>query len=756
MAEEIVVNIKTKGTKEAKGTAEELNKEFGLLDTGVGKTFKNVVSGVKSGVNAMKTLKGAIIATGIGALVVIVGSLVAWFTKTEKGAQALRKITAALGVVVGGLTDGIFSLFTKLKNLVQGFDSFGDAMKKLGKAIVDNLVNRVKSVVVLFQGVIKLFKGDFKGGIKSLTDGFVQAATGITNTTDRLKKMGQGMSDAAKKINELVKAQNLLSDRQNALNVLNRESLVTDIERRTEAFKQQEIAKDQTKTIEERITALNRQGEIEKGLLNTQISRAKEQYNIIKAQNALTTSSEEDLQKEAEALAAVKNLELQRQQQLVALTAERSGLIKSEQDKVKAAQDEQAEKDKETKEKLLENEKAYQSELDNLKKEGVNKQEDIKKKNFEKDLKERLKNGEITETQAELQRIEFEKEFQKAALERKKKEYEENLELELKEGKITLEQLNNLKKENETNINSELKEIDEEFGTANTDLQNKNAEEVANIWKKKVEGVAEKTQEIVDVMNTAVDLVTENNKINLENQISDLEEGFDKSSNYIEKSNDNRLKSAEALRDKLLKGVQKGSEEEKKILEDFAKTELQINTDKDRQLTSSKENFEKNKAKIEKDGAKKQQKIDIAMAIVNAAQAILKSLTLPFPANLIAAAITGASTAIQVKEIKSQKFQRGGDVIGNSHLGGGVNVNLEGDEFINSKKTMAQPNLAKIVRAANDAGERGQSNLNIGLREEDIVKIAATVVKSIPVYITESAITEKQREVVLRNSKFSK
>ena len=50
-------------------------------------SFKAARTGLKGAVAGMKTLKGAIAATGIGLLVVAVGSLVLWFQKTEKGAE---------------------------------------------------------------------------------------------------------------------------------------------------------------------------------------------------------------------------------------------------------------------------------------------------------------------------------------------------------------------------------------------------------------------------------------------------------------------------------------------------------------------------------------------------------------------------------------------------------------------------------------------------------------------------------------------
>lgn len=59
---------------------------------------------------ALKGVKGILISTGIGAFVVLVGTLIAYFTETEKGAQKLRTIMAGLGAVIRTVADAMMSL----------------------------------------------------------------------------------------------------------------------------------------------------------------------------------------------------------------------------------------------------------------------------------------------------------------------------------------------------------------------------------------------------------------------------------------------------------------------------------------------------------------------------------------------------------------------------------------------------------------------------------------------------------------------
>lgn len=59
-----------------------------------------MTAGIKSATLGFKGLKAALIATGIGALVVLLGSLTAAFTQSEEGQEKLQRGLAALGAVV--------------------------------------------------------------------------------------------------------------------------------------------------------------------------------------------------------------------------------------------------------------------------------------------------------------------------------------------------------------------------------------------------------------------------------------------------------------------------------------------------------------------------------------------------------------------------------------------------------------------------------------------------------------------------------
>jgi hypothetical protein len=129
----------------------------------------------------------------------------------------------------------------------------------------------------------------------------------------------------------------------------------------------------------------------------------------------------------------------------------------------------------------------------------------------------------------------------------------------------------------------------------------------------------------------------------------------------------------------------------------------------------TEEEAARKKERIQKDFARKQQKVDITQAIINTALAVTSALaTKPFlPMGLIAAGIATATGAAQVASIKAQKFSKGGLLSGPSHAQGGIPMfskggafygEAEGGEAVLTKGVMANPALASMASAINVAG----------------------------------------------------
>lgn len=106
---------------------------FGALSNALG-AMRGGVGGLTSGFGL---LKGAIIATGFGALIIAVTSLVGWFTKTEAGANMVSGAFKAMGAVIDTLMNRLWNIGDTLKQLfsnpIEFFKNLGNDIKNAAK-----------------------------------------------------------------------------------------------------------------------------------------------------------------------------------------------------------------------------------------------------------------------------------------------------------------------------------------------------------------------------------------------------------------------------------------------------------------------------------------------------------------------------------------------------------------------------------------------------------------------------------------------
>jgi len=138
-AKQLQADMKTQidATSKASGI---LKQQFGgILNQIPGfSQISSAMSSAKSGVggltSGMGLLKGAIAATGIGLLVLAVGALVGWFTKTEKGANMLSGVFKGMGAVLDTLMNRLWNIGTTLRDLfsdpIQFFKNLGSDIKQ--------------------------------------------------------------------------------------------------------------------------------------------------------------------------------------------------------------------------------------------------------------------------------------------------------------------------------------------------------------------------------------------------------------------------------------------------------------------------------------------------------------------------------------------------------------------------------------------------------------------------------------------------
>jgi len=260
---EIEINVNTssaeKNIDNLEGGLEGVTAQADKLTGGLVSGFRNGVAGIKKGIAAMKSLKVAVAATGIGLLLIAITALTSYFTKTQRGA-----------------------------------DKLSQALKGIG-AVVDVLVDRIS---IFGEGLFAIISGDFTKGVDILRGTF--------------KGLGEEIRNEAKAAIDLEKAQQALEDRQISL-------IKVNAERRASIEELRLVAEDENKTNEERANALREAARLQNEIADDEISIAKERARIIRERVALGESSRDDLQEQAEAEARVIELEGERSRRLRSL-----------------------------------------------------------------------------------------------------------------------------------------------------------------------------------------------------------------------------------------------------------------------------------------------------------------------------------------------------------------------------------------------------------------------------------------------------
>jgi len=277
---EIEINVNTskaeKNVDNLEGGLSGLSAQADKLTGGLVSGFKKGVAGIKQGITAMKSLKVAIAATGIGLLLIAITSLTSYFTKTQRGA-----------------------------------DKLSQALKGIG-AVVDVLVDRIST---FGEGLFKILSGDFSEGVDILKG--------------TLSGLGEEIRNEAKAAIDLEKAQQALEDRQISL-------IKVNAERRASIEALRLAAEDTTKTDKERADALREAARLQNAIADDEISIAKERARIVRERVALGESTRDDLQEQAEAEARVIELEAERDRRLKSLQTRLNAFTKGTEENTDA------------------------------------------------------------------------------------------------------------------------------------------------------------------------------------------------------------------------------------------------------------------------------------------------------------------------------------------------------------------------------------------------------------------------------------
>jgi len=303
--------------KEVQDTSKSTQAMSGTLDKATGgavskfAAFKGAITSVTTG---FKSLKVAIIGTGIGALLIAVTSLGQAFTRSEEGQNKFAKILGVIGSVTGNLLDLLADLG---ENIISVFENPKQSITDFANLIKDNIVTRFEGLLNLIpnlgKAVEQLFKGNFKEAGKIAADSVGKVVLGVDSVTDSVNNAVESVKDFGKEIKADGEAAVKIADQRANAEKKARDLIVSRAQAEQDIARLREKAVNKDKfTAEERIKFLEEAGRISEDLAAKETEVAKLRLEAKQTENALTKSNKDDLNEAAQLEASVIQLETQR------------------------------------------------------------------------------------------------------------------------------------------------------------------------------------------------------------------------------------------------------------------------------------------------------------------------------------------------------------------------------------------------------------------------------------------------------------
>ena len=258
------VNVDTKnavkGVDNLNESLETTNKEVGGLKTS-GKALDGLKKGAKGVAGGFRMMGTALKAAGIGLVLTAFAALKELFEQNQKVVDAFNIAFESLAIAF----NDFFNYISKNVETVSGFFKkiFDDplaSVKKLGDAIKQNIIERVKSALEVFgylgKAMQKLFAGDFKGAVQEVQNvglEFVDVLTGGDTSVEKATEVvNKGITALPENATKTVEAEtaNIELKKQADLAAVANQGLIEKYDLQAEQLRQ--IRDDERNSIEDR------------------------------------------------------------------------------------------------------------------------------------------------------------------------------------------------------------------------------------------------------------------------------------------------------------------------------------------------------------------------------------------------------------------------------------------------------------------------------------------------------------------------
>lgn len=295
----------------------ESKETIGALDGatgGLGSKFSGLIGPLKGVASGFRTIGGAIALSGIGAIVLTLLALKAAFTGSEEGQNKFAKLMGMIGAVTGNLMD----ILADLGEFIIGiFENPKKAINDFAKLLKQNIINRFEGMLNLIpalgKAVTKLFSGDFKEAGKIAADAVGKVATGMESVTDSINNATAALGGFIEEQKKEALAAGKVADLRASAVKLDRELLVERAKNEAKIAELKLNAREDDKfSAAQRKKFLLEAQAIEDKLLSKEKISLQQKLDAQKLENTFSRTDIENLDKEAEAEAALFLIEAKR------------------------------------------------------------------------------------------------------------------------------------------------------------------------------------------------------------------------------------------------------------------------------------------------------------------------------------------------------------------------------------------------------------------------------------------------------------
>jgi len=346
--------VANKTLKETVKEQDKLTGVVGLVDKATGgaiTSMRGFYRTILDAVKGMNLFKIAFLASGIGLLLTAVTSLIAAFKRSEAGQEKFQIAMAAIGAVTNQVMDAFASLG---EAIIDAVTNPMESIKSLGKGLLNFIINPYKSII----GVVKGAKDSVTDFIEE-TKTEISAMTEITKARQKAHHIDRALkterAEADRKINDIrLQAEDRVNN-----NATQRIALLKEAQRLEEEITQKEIISQKIKikaqademalgktTIEDKDKLAEMQAKLiqldtkklrSQRLLQTQITTAQNEEQAIKDKKIAddkikTDKAEADEKTRLERIKAIQDEFAQKVKEEEAVKEEEKAILEKEKE----------------------------------------------------------------------------------------------------------------------------------------------------------------------------------------------------------------------------------------------------------------------------------------------------------------------------------------------------------------------------------------------------------------------------------------